>query len=98
MKKLVLLRVSIGFSLFIVISIIYHYQHEISDAIILRFKVGATGSVCEARFEGKNQGYVIGWDFNEGQTCASRNLLGLLHWASTMNSTVVEPCTYNSFF
>ena len=99
MKNLVLVRVSIGFSLFIVISIAYHYQHEISDAIILRFKVGATGSVCEARFnEGKNQGYIIGWDFNEGQTCASRNLLGLLHWASTMNSTVVEPCTYNSFF
>ena len=43
-------------------------------------------------------GFVIGWDFNEGQTCASRSLLGLIHWASDLNLTVVEPCVHNSFF
>ena len=43
-------------------------------------------------------GYVIGWDFHEGQTSASRNLLALIHWASDMNLTVVEPCVHDSFF
>jgi len=43
-------------------------------------------------------GYVIGWDYHEGQTSASRNLLSLVHWAGDMNMTVVEPCVYNSFF
>jgi len=42
--------------------------------------------------------YVLGWDFHEGQTCASRNLLSLVHWASDINSRVVEPCVHDSFF
>ena len=59
---------------------------------------------CEARTAGEgtgaaaSTGFVIGWDFGEGQTCASRNLLGLIHWANDLNLTVVEPCVYNSFF
>jgi len=47
---------------------------------------------------GKIRGYVLGWDFDEGQTCASRNLLSLVHWASDIDLTVVEPCVHNSFF
>jgi len=42
--------------------------------------------------------YVVGWDFHEGQTCASRNLLSLIHWAGDINFTVVEPCVHDSFF
>ena len=44
------------------------------------------------------KGYVLAWDFYEGQSSASRNLLGLLHWATTIDFSVVEPCVYNSFF
>ena len=93
-------RVSIGFSVFIVIGIIYHYQHEISGAISLRYQGSQIESSSELKseLECRPQGYVIGWEFWEGQTCASRNLLGLLHWATTINSTVVEPCVHDSFF
>jgi len=42
--------------------------------------------------------YVLAWDFHEGQTCASRNLLSLVHWASYINSRVVEPCVHDSYF
>ena len=44
------------------------------------------------------RGYVAGWEFTEEQTCALRNLLGLQHWATTINYSVVEPFVYNSFF
>lgn len=54
--------------------------------------------VTETRSKGALRGYVIGWDFHEGQTSASRNLLSLVHWAGDMNMAVVEPCVYNSFF
>jgi len=47
---------------------------------------------------GHRNRYVVGWDFHEGQTCASRNLLSLVHWASYVNFTVVEPCVRDSFF
>jgi len=46
----------------------------------------------------KSRGYVLGWDFHESQTCASRNLLALVHWAGDLDLTVVEPCVHNSFF
>ena len=44
------------------------------------------------------KGYVLAWDFYEGQSSAARNLLGLLHWATTIDFPVVEPCVHNSFF
>ena len=46
----------------------------------------------------KGGGYVLSWDFCEGQTSAARNLLALVHWAGDMNLTVVEPCVHNSYF
>ena len=54
--------------------------------------------VCMARTGATDGGYVMGWDFHEGQTCAARNFLGLIDWACDLNLTVVEPCVYNSFF
>ena len=48
--------------------------------------------------EATSGSYVLSWDFREGQTSAARNLLSLVHWASDMNLTVVEPCVHNSYF
>jgi len=42
--------------------------------------------------------YVLGWDFDESQTCASRNLVSLIHWAGYSNFAVVEPCVKDSYF
>ena len=73
----------------------YYYFHQLQYSTsdeFLEFKA------LEALTEYNNLSYVIGWDFNEGQTCASRNLLGLLHWATTIKFYVVEPCVCNSFF
>ena len=44
------------------------------------------------------QGYAVGWDYYEAQTCAARNLLGLQHWATSLNFGVVEPFVFQSYF
>ena len=44
------------------------------------------------------QGYAVGWDFYEAQTCAARNLLGLQHWATSLDFGVVEPFVMESYF
>ena len=44
------------------------------------------------------QGYALGWDFYEAQTCASRNLLGLQNWATSLHFGVVEPFVHESYF
>ena len=44
------------------------------------------------------QGYALGWDFYEAQTCAARNLLGLQHWATSLDYGVVEPFVFESYF
>ena len=75
MNKVHLFRVSIGFSVFIVIGIIYHYQHDLSDAISLRFKGSRIGS--SSTEEHTNQGgYVIGWDF----LGRDRHVLQEIYW------------------
>jgi len=63
-------------------------QHENKVGGLGRHKMNA----------GHRNRYVVGWDFHEGQTCASRNLLSLIHWAGDINFTVVEPCVRDSFF
>ena len=41
----------------------------------------------------------MGWDFYEAQTCASRNLLGLQNWATSLHFGVVEPgFVHESYF
>lgn len=70
-------------------------QDEKSDTINisqLKDNLTVSGVSSSAR------GYVAGWEFTEEQTCALRNLLGLQHWATTTNYSVVEPFVYNSFF
>jgi len=65
------------------------------------YRTGADFSLKEIEKEkksSKSRGYVLGWDFHESQTCASRNLLALVHWAGDLDLTVVEPCVHNSFF
>ena len=44
------------------------------------------------------QGYALGWDFYEEQTCAARNLVGLQRWATSLDFGVVEPFVHQSFF
>ena len=44
------------------------------------------------------QGYALGWDFYEAQTCAARNLVGLQRWATSLDFGVVEPFVHQSFF
>ena len=44
------------------------------------------------------QGYVMGWDFYEAQTCATRNLVGLQRWATSLDFGVVEPFVIESYF
>ena len=44
------------------------------------------------------QGYVLGWDYYEGQTSGARNLAGLQHWATSLNFGVVEPFVQESYF
>ena len=44
------------------------------------------------------QGYALGWDYYEAQTCAARNLLGLQHWATSLDFGVVEPFVFGSNF
>ena len=44
------------------------------------------------------QGYVVGWDYYEAQTCAARNLVGLQHWATSLDFGVVEPFVSQSYF
>ncbi|XP_065907532.1 uncharacterized protein [Dysidea avara] len=44
------------------------------------------------------KGYVLGWHYYEGQTCAARNMLGLQYWAASIGFAVVEPFVSNSFF
>ena len=80
---------------FIVIAVMYMYYqnpNQFKDALINQFMFK------HKVVEYENQSYVIGWDFNEGQTCASRNLLSLIHWASTIKFSVVEPCVNGSYF
>ena len=43
-------------------------------------------------------GYILGWDYYEEQTCAARNMLGLQHWATTVDFGVVEPFVWNSYY
>ena len=69
----------------IIIFVIFYYQGE--DKFVFEYDIA----------EYRNQSYVLGWGFNEGQTSASRNLLGLVHWASTIKFYVVEPCIHDSF-
>ena len=44
------------------------------------------------------QGYAMGWDFYEAQTCATRNLVGLQRWATSLDFGVVEPFVIESYF
>ena len=44
------------------------------------------------------QGYAVGWDFYEAQTCAARNLVGLQHWATSLDFGVVERFVVQSYF
>ena len=44
------------------------------------------------------QGYALGWDFYEQQTCAARNLIGLQRWATSLDFAVVEPFVHQSAF
>ena len=44
------------------------------------------------------QGYALGWDYYEGQTCAARNLVGLQRWATSLNYGIVEPFVQESHF
>ena len=44
------------------------------------------------------QGYALGWDFYEEQTCAARNLVGLQRWATSLDFGVVEPFVRQSYF
>ena len=44
------------------------------------------------------QGYVLGWDYYEAQTCAAKNLNGLQRWATSLNFGVVEPFVEESYF
>ena len=44
------------------------------------------------------QGYALGWDFYEEQTCAARNLVGLQRWATSLDFGVVEPFVFQSYF
>ena len=72
-----------------------YLQGEKSDTILhsrLQDKLNLSATSARA------PGYVTGWEFTEEQTCALRNLLGLQHWATTINYRVVEPFVYNSFF
>ena len=43
------------------------------------------------------QGYALGWNFWEQQTCAAKNLVGLQRWATSLDFAVVEPFVYQSF-
>ena len=83
-----ILTAVIAIVLVFIIVVIYQKPTEDQSEFGLDFETAEYG----------NQSYVIGWDFNEGQTCASRNLVSLLHWASIINLYVVEPCVHNSFF
>ena len=51
-----------------------------------------------ARATNTYEGYVVGWNYYEGQTCAARNMLGLQYWAATIGFAVVEPFVSNSKF
>ena len=44
------------------------------------------------------QGYALGWDYYEAQTCATRNLVGLQRLATSLDFGVVEPFVIESFF
>ena len=44
------------------------------------------------------QGYALGWDYYEAQTCAARNLVGLQRWATSLDFGVVEPFVIESYF
>ena len=44
------------------------------------------------------QGYAVGWNFYEAQTCAARNLVGLQRWATSLDFGVVEPFVAQSYF
>ena len=44
------------------------------------------------------QGYAMGWDYYEAQTCATRNLVGLQRWATSLDFGVVEPFVIESYF
>ena len=61
------------------------------------FSVSRTNSNDFTAEKTEYKGYVLGWNYYEGQTCAARNLLGLQHWASTMEFGVVEPFVRNSY-
>ena len=71
----------------LIIFVIVFYEYQSTDEFIFEYDIA----------EYRNQSYVLGWEFNEGQTSASRNLLGLIHWASTIKFYVVEPCVHDSF-
>ena len=61
------------------------------------FSVSRTNSNDFITEKTEYKGYVLGWNYYEGQTCTARNLLGLQHWASTMEFGVVEPFVRNSY-
>ena len=70
------------------------YQHNIE-----RRSVTSDGGV--EKIQEKNlriQGYALGWDYYEGQTCAARNLVGLQRWATSLNYGIVEPFVQESYF
>ena len=60
------------------------------------------GWMLRSDFESKKnitlQGYALGWNFWEQQTCAAKNLVGLQRWATSLDFVVVEPFVYQSFF
>ena len=59
-------------------------------------RASSTGQGTGLEGNSEYKGYVLGWDYYEGQTCAARNLLGLQHWAGTLELGVVEPFVRNS--
>ena len=95
-----ILYASVATGVTFILFYVFAYSESISVQIQLHMHVGwmfRDGRVPE---EGTTtlQGYALGWDFYEAQTCAARNLLGLQHWATSLDFGVVEPFVRGSFF
>ena len=77
------------------------YQHNIERMSVTSDQGVTVVKNREKQNQEKNlriQGYALGWDYYEGQTCAARNLVGLQRWATSLNYGIVEPFVQESHF
>ena len=97
-KRAVIITATFGI-VFIAITMIYQHNNSYQNVDKYVYMDPYQHGDQYHKFDRKGRiSYVLAWDFCEGQSSASRNLLGLLHWATTIDFLVVEPCVHNSFF